>query len=378
MRRPLQLYPAALPGPIGYEDPLRRNQNYRVLKSHPSESGPSRNWDRVFSSEANVQIPPLSIATRPPEPIVYLTLDFEIAKASPSFTDSTGLNNIVGRKLIDIVTSHDRDRIRKLETQIKEEQHAAQPNYLPPILDRGQQILQGLGVGLDDVRRYQLEHQEYLSFSSVEGQSRPFLVRFGLAKEGSLYFVVALLTLTTSTRFPYPSPSPHGRDAVSSYHPQPHTPQAVFTQQTPVSATFEPPRSYVGDNPLIGRQPISHPSSLPGQSPGLSTGPSSSYTPTPTRPDFPGPSPTFQMPRSIAGANQASGPHSYQLPPIRTQSDEAQPRFSAGGDLLRREPLRDAQGHEYRAQRDRPREDRPSRVDIDGLIERADPSRDTR
>lgn len=357
LRRPLQVYPSGGSGAPGYEDPLRRTHNYRVLKSQPSESVGPRYLDRASASDANIYTAPLSIATRPPEPVIYLTLDMDIVKVSPSFSDVVGASDLTGRRLIDIVTNSDRERVLALRAQLQDEQRREQPNYLPPILDRGHQILQGLGFASEDVNRYKFEHQEYWNFVGQDGHARSCPVRIGLAKEGSYFFIAALLSPTP--RYAYPSPSPHSRDGSTMYLGPPRTPQSAFTQHTPVSATFDPARHMMGETAFPPR-PSGPPSAqMLAHSPGLSSG-APSYSPTPTRSDFPGPSPTYAIPRSNPlPPTRTAGQPSYQLPPIRSQPEAGNPPSATGSSQPRAE---------------RQRDERSSRVDIGGLIDRPEAS----
>jgi hypothetical protein len=348
----LQVYPAGGSVASGYEDPLRRTHNYRVLKSQPRESSGPRYLDRASAADANIYAPPLSIATRPPEPMLYLTMDLDIVKASATCMDIIGAPDLAGRKLVDIVVPTDRERVLALRSQFQDEQRREQPNYLPPILDRGHQILQGLGFATEDANRYKLEHQEYWNFVGIDGHARPCPVRLGLAKEGSFFFIAAMLS--SPSRYAYPSPSPHSRDGSAMYHGPPRTPQSVYTQHTPVSATFDPARHMAGEGPLPPR-PSGPPSApLMAHSPGLSSG-VPSYSPTPTRPDFPGPSPTYAIPRSNPlVASRGGGQPTYQLPPIRSQPELGN-RPSSPGTTQQRD-------------------ERAGRVDIGGLIDRPEAS----
>ncbi|KAH8172911.1 c6 zinc finger domain containing protein [Sarocladium implicatum] len=355
MRRPMQGYPASGAGLPGYEDPLRRTHQYRVLKSQPSESTGPRYLDRASASDANVHSGPLTIATRPAEPAVYLTMDMEIVKASPSFMDLIGASDLAGRPLPEIVLPGDRDRVLALRGRLKNEQRSEQPNYLPPILDRGHQIIQGLGFSSEDVSRYKLEHHEFWNLIGADGHARPCSVRIGLAKEGSFYFLAAVLS--SSQPYAYPSPSPHSRDGSTSYSAAPRTPQSAFTQHTPVSATFDPARHMLGESAPPTRHSGPTSAHLTTNSPGLSSG-MPSYSPTPTRPDFPGHSPSYAIPRSHPGPTQHPvGQASYQLPPIRAHQEAANSLAGSGGDP--------PQPRDERRQ-----DERSSRVDIGGLIDR--------
>ncbi|KAK0390959.1 hypothetical protein NLU13_0461 [Sarocladium strictum] len=337
-RRPLQVYPASGSGASG------------------ESSGP-RFLDKASAADANIYTSPLSIATRAPEPVLYLTLDLDIVKASTTFMDITGTSDLIGRKLADLVVPGDRERVLALRAQLHDEQKREQPNYLPPILDRGHQILQGLGFASEDVNRYKFEHQEYWHFVGADGHARPCPVRIGLAKEGSFFFVAALLN--SPNRYAYPSPSPHSRDGSAMYHGPPRTPQSAYTQHTPVSATFDPARHMLSEGPLVPR-PSGPPSApLVAHSPGLSTG-IPSYSPTPTRADFPGPSPSYAIPRSNPTlGSRVMGQPSYQLPPIRSQPGVG--TYPSSPDLGQQ-------------REERQRDGRSSRVDIGGLIDRPEAS----
>ncbi|KAL2209014.1 hypothetical protein CC79DRAFT_1367216 [Sarocladium strictum] len=336
---------------------MAHDDHYRYIQPQARVFQGPRYLDRASAADANIYTPSLSIATRPPEPALYLTLDLDIVKASTTFVDVIGSPEVTGRKLIDIVGANDRERVMAIRAEIQDEQRREQPNYLPPILDRGHQIIQSLGFGSEDLARYKLEHQEYWHFLGADGHARPCPVKLGLAREGSFFFIAAVLS--SPSRYPYPSPSPHSRDGSSLYHGTPRTPQSAYTQHTPVSATFDLGRNMLGEAPLPPR-PSGPPSAqLLSHSPGLSSG-GPSYSPTPTRQDFPGPSPTYAIPRSNPlPPARAVGPPSYQLPPIRPQTE-------SGSQPLLSEPSQ---------QRDeRQRDERSGRVDIGGLIERPEAS----
>ncbi|KAF7547128.1 hypothetical protein G7046_g9099 [Stylonectria norvegica] len=346
LMRPLSIYPSGGSMGSGYEDPLRRVQSFRVLKSQPSEPLGPRFLDRASAPDANVYAAPLSIATRQPEPVAFLTMKLEFAKASPIFVDAIGGVNLQGRNLSDIVMPAERDKVSTIRGQLLEEQTRKEPNYLPPILGRLDHIIQGLGFGAEDIGRYQLERQEYLAFCAADGTPRSYPVRIGLAKEGSIYFVV--LFLNVPSRYPYPSPSPHSRDAPQAYHhPQPPTPQSAYGQHAPASATFDPSRHRYNDGSLASRPAPGPPTQMPTNiSPGVGLG-APSYSASPSRPDFSGPS-SYQIPRSELPATRPAPQPSFQLPPIRAQPDYG--------------PAPGEQSWN--------REDRSSRVDIGGLIEK--------
>ncbi|KAL0944651.1 uncharacterized protein CTRU02_202538 [Colletotrichum truncatum] len=353
-RRPLSLYSSG--GPIsGYDDPVRHSHSYRVLKSQPSEPLAPRYLERASPADANLYAPPLSSATGAPEPVVFLTMDLDIARASQTFTDAVGIPNIRGRKLFDIVMPSDRDKVQNHQRQMQDERARKDPVYLPPIFGQHEQerVFESLRFEADEVSRFQLDRQDFFVFASSDGQPRSYSVRFGLAKRESIYFIVLLLN--AAPRYPYPSPSPHARDIpYSSYQQQPQQQQQqqqqAYAQHTPISATFEPTRARYGDSALAPRPSPGHPPHMSsGLSPGISPG-MPSYAASPSRPDYAvGPS-SYQIPRSELPPTNRPPQPSFQLPPIRAgphQLPQPEPSWQ--------------------------RDERSGRVDIGGLLEKPDP-----
>lgn len=232
LRRPLSIYPSGSSGSAGYGDPLRRNSLYRVLKFQPSESMTPRFLDRASMADANIYPPPRPIASRlPVEAVAYLTLDMEFSKISATFLEALGGANVVGRKLADVVSPNEVERVQNIRNQVLNEQKRREPNYLPPILGRGDQIIQALGFSAEDVGRFQIDHQDYLTFVA-DGHARPHHFRFGLAEEGSFYFVVMILIL----RYPPSSLAP-------GYETERHRAETVPPpRQSPalISSSFSP------------------------------------------------------------------------------------------------------------------------------------------
>ena len=319
-------------------------QSYRVLKSQPSEPMGPRFLNQGSPSDVNIYAAPLSITTRPPEPVAFLNMKMEFAKVSPVFVDALGGIDVQGRNLSDVIIPSDRDRILAIRGQLHEEQSRLEPNYLPPILGRLDHIIQGLGFGAEEIGRYQLDRQYYLTFSGPIGRPRNYLVRLGLAKEASIYFVVLFLDL--HAQFSHQTPSHLPQDAPQAYGSQPPTPQSSYGQHTPVSATFDPARpryseAGLGSRPHPGLSAPIQPNLSPGNGPGAP-----SYAASPSRPEYPGPS-SYQIPRSeLSPVTRPPPRQAYQLPPIRAQPDQGEQAWS--------------------------REDRSSRVVIGGLIDKPD------
>lgn len=335
-RRPLSIYP-------GYDPSQQPPQHLRALKPNSSEPIAPRYMDRGRDSGAYG--PPLSLTTtqQPPEPAAYLTLDLEIAKASDTFIDALG--GLMNRRTLeDVVVPSEREKVSGLRNMILQEQKQREPNYLPPIMGRGEHVLQGLGFSVGEISRFQLDVQEYLTFTTAEGQPRVYPVRLGLQKDGSFYFVVLVLAIQ---RAAYPI-SPHERSGPPGAYNQP--PTHAYPPPPPGSMSHDLSRHRLSEGipPQRPTQPL--PPGAPVQSPGFSPighHPPHSYSASSRGPEYPG-APAYQTPRSeMSSSSQSQGPprpSSYQLPPIRPPPERDESSSESGGRL--------------------------SRVDIEGLIEK--------
>ncbi|KAF4773699.1 hypothetical protein HER10_EVM0003453 [Colletotrichum scovillei] len=345
-RPPLSHYSAGTPI-SGYDDPIRGSHSYRVLKSQPSEPIAPRYLDRAPMADANLYGQPPSLASGAPEPVIFLTTELEIARASPAFADAVGIPNVRGRSLFDIVVPTEREKLQSHQRQIQEERTRKDPVYLPPIFGRQEQerVFDSLRFEADEISRFQLDRQDFFVFAASDGQPRSYSVRLGLAKRESIYFIVLLIN--AAPRYPYPSPSPHAREVPYPYPPQ----QQAYAQHTPVSATFEQPRPRFGEGALAPRpspgQPLHMASGLsPGISPGMP-----SYAASPSRPEYASGPSSYQIPRSELPPTTRPPQPSFQLPPIRAGPHQPpQPESSSWQ-----------------------RDERSGRVDIGGLLEKPDP-----
>ncbi|KAM6533587.1 hypothetical protein FALCPG4_006559 [Fusarium falciforme] len=335
-RRPLSIYPSGVP--VG-----------------PGEHMAPRYLERPPNTDPTHYPAPLPTAARGGEPVAFLNMKMDFAKTSPAFTEAVGHPILHGQNLSDVVAPSDRDKVLSIRSQLIEEQTRKEPNYLPPILARLDHIIQGLGFGAEEIGRFQLDRQEYLVFRGVDGQPRQFPIRLGLAKEGSIYFVVMMLSL----RYPLP-PSPVSREVAHAYGSQPPTPQAAYSQRIPPPASvpvpppFDPTRSRFNDMPLVSRPAPGPSTQLPANlSPRIAVGAgAASYAASPSRTEYAGP-PSYHVPRSELPPPSGPRPQaSFQLPPIRAQPD--QPGARPPGE------------------QSWPRGERPSRVDIGGLIDKPD------
>jgi hypothetical protein len=330
-----------------FDDPLRRSQSYRVLKSHPTEPPTPRYLERGSSGDVNVYPPPLTIPSRHLEPVAYLTVDLEVARVSSTFVDAIGAGaaqSIQRRNLGELVVPGERERVAALQRSLQEEQGRKDPNYLPPIFARQdiERVIQGLPFDPESISRLPVDRQDFFTFVTAEGQPRSYQIRIGLAKQESVYFVVLLLQLQQRP-FPQPSPSPHPRELPYSYQPQP------YTQLTPVSASFDQSWPRFGntrdsrEGGMTPRPPTASGQMMTSLSPGVSPNVPSYSASSSVRAEHPS-GPSYQIPRSELPPNRHSQQPGYQLPPIRSQGPV--------------EPSLDARG---------------GRVDIGGLIDRPNP-----
>ncbi|KAL5621956.1 hypothetical protein BROUX41_005901 [Berkeleyomyces rouxiae] len=293
----------------GYDQMIHRtNLSFRVLKSQPREPLPPRFVQHASAADANIYStapPAASTSNSTHEPIAYLMLkDLEIAKASVAFAEAVGLTSMYGVRLHDILASYEREKIKTLNNEMRGEQERSQPNYLPPIFADHQveRVVQSLKFTAEDIARFNMDRRDRWDFQSPDGQIRTHNVRFGLAKQDSIYFVVLQIVLQSRFQFSASAsaPSPHAATGYASYPAQhAQVPQVAYGQPLSTSGTFDPSRGY-GDASLSARQAQQqgHPSQLlPGPSPGISPG-LSTYAASPSRPDYPMGPASFHTPRT--------------------------------------------------------------------------------
>lgn len=344
--RPVSLYAPVSAPAVAFDDPLRRSQSYRVLKSQPTDPVAPRYLERGSISDAHIYPPPLMTPPRPLEPVAFLSVDFEIVRVSNAFVDAIGAGMaqaILGRRLEEIMAPQEKDRVSALQRALQTEQGRKEPNYLPPIFGRQEleRIVHSMPLDAEYTSRLPYDRQDAFTFLTAQRQGRQFSVRVGLAKEDSIYFVVLVLNLQPPM-YSHPSSSPHAREAQYPYHQQVPGPQL-----TPVSASFDTGRPKLGDpreqrdDMMPRRQTVSGTQGPAGPSPGVSPN-MPSYAPSSGRIEHPA-GPSYQIPRSELPAARPPVQPGYQLPPIRSQG-----------------PVPEA---------------RPGRVDIGGLIDQPDTSR---
>lgn len=360
-----------------YEESLRRNQSYRGLDAQSTDAASRPYQERSMAADPSLYNP--SYPGTPPamEPMAYLTMDFEIVKASPMFMDIIHASSPMGNKLSDIVTPHQAGFLNSLQNQLFEEQRLHEPNYLPPILGRLDLAIKEFGFTSDDVSKFRLNHLEYFGFVGFDGYTRTFPLRFGLAKEGSFYFVVFVVNIRQQSQLPPPLPlqqhahtqhtqySQHQQQAQHSQHVQPaqygqnqqhsqHTrePSAPYNHQPiPHQAPYGDQSSSSSNDSYrhrLSEGAIRSPHNPTASNPGTGSG-VSSYAPSQFSVS------SYQTPQSEhTPASRPATQPTYQLPPIRAQPD-------------RRPSSREMNWSNG---------ERPRRVDIGGLLEQpGDPGR---
>ncbi|KAH7030825.1 uncharacterized protein B0I36DRAFT_114461 [Microdochium trichocladiopsis] len=306
LSRRSSLYSPAISTATSYDDPLRRAQSYRAIKSQPNEPEATdyQPVERATFPHVHHQQP--SVLDRDQDPVAYLNLDLSIARASEPFFEMLGSRDVLGRRLVEIVSAHERDRLSALQSSLQAEQAQREPNYLPPIFLREEtdRLVRSLPLGGDALGRFRLDRIETITFMMANGQLKPCLTRIGLVKEGSIYLVVLRPDL--------PAQRPQGMP--QSYGPRGFPPPAQTGPRHP--GAYNPPRD-----------PMGHPAS------GHSYGGSSQGLPATnqSRPEGHGGRPYLgslppradtavslsgHTPRSELAAHRPT-PHEYQLPPIR-------------------------------------------------------------
>lgn len=277
----------------------------------------------------------------------FLTMDLQIAKATQTFGEAIGVQSAVARNLHDVVSASDRDKVFRLQRVFEDERREREPNYLPPIYLKFEEnrVIQSVGFGPDEMAQLRTDRSEMFTFQGPDGQQRTFQVHFGLAKKESTYFIVLMLHIPATPQTHHqPSSSPFSQESQHGYL----TPQQGFSQ-IPMASPFvsTPSLGERRSEGLMTYRPIGPMVSSIGPSTGVPP-----YTQSQTRPDYSQGQTQYQNPRSELPQSQAQRQHNLQLPPIRSQP----------GDDSSMDPI----------QR---RDDRSSRVDIGGLLEKPDPTR---
>ena len=325
MRRPPPLYNSSdnpLSAALG--ESISRSGSYRVLKSqvvpHIGPGVNPRYLEHASLADANVYGPAMTPTPRPlghQEPIcAYLTMDMQIAKATQAFGEAIGLMSVAPRKLHDIVSANDRDKVFRLQRLFEDERNEREPNYLPPIYPKFEEnrVIQSVGFGPEEMDQIRLDRQEMLTFQGPDGQQRTFQLRLGLAKKDSTYFVILLLNLPARPpTFNQPTSSPYSREMYSrDLHYGYQTGQQPLAQ--PEASPFIPDPTFGDSRGELYRTPPPLGSNIPPSA----TMPPLSQTQIYSQAQIP-----YQTPRSKLPQVQLQAPNQrqleLQLPPLRDQ-----------------------------------------------------------
>ncbi|KAK3954634.1 hypothetical protein QBC32DRAFT_207385 [Pseudoneurospora amorphoporcata] len=350
MRRPLSSQYHSGPSSIlTFDDTLRRTQSYRVLKSQPPDSAMSRFAERGSTHDSNVFLAPLTMSTRPPEPVAYSTVDLQVGKASKTFLDAIGRVSVRGLRLADLVVGHDREKVASIQRQMVDQQRRNEPNYLPPIFGKAEEerVMDMLSFSSEEVSKYPSDRHDILTFLGQDGLPRRLSLRTALSKRDSIYYVVLLL-MNPSRQFHYSESSPGIRETTQSYQP--------YTQGPPVTTDSgpRPPRPADSGYGEGAHGPAAPP--LPPSMAGFGANMPSAYISSPSRTEYSNVIPPFQIPRSeLISPSRPDPLPAFQLPPIRNhQPNVIQPQEA-----------------QYRSREER------SRVDIGGLLDHPNPTEHT-
>lgn len=407
LRRPISIYP----GGDGHGLHSSQLNSYRVLKSQAGPSQPvnARFLNHASTSDANIYASPAQQRiVQQDGPYAYLNMDFQIIKATQSFLDSIGFPSVIARKLVDMVD--ERDKIEQIKQIFEaQKQKREQPQYLPPIhskLDEDRAI-QSVGFSNDELRRIQMDRHGTLTFHAMNGEPRPFDVKLGLGKKDAIFFVTIRLlpaqiqSVQQQQHYPVSNLSnPNfnaGRDqqygGFQQSFQQPYTPQQfqqyqyaspMAVQPSPQLHTYDEPRSQsMQDQSLMYRpsmnsintttpiqQNIPLATSILNSEMSTYSRPSSSqtYGQAQYTPQAPAHSAPIQDMGQVRLQTAQSG--DLQLPPIRNQN-QGSPTIMSGGNMGMMNSISGMNSVGGL------RDDRSSRLDIGGLLERPAGSRRT-
>ncbi|KAH6714387.1 hypothetical protein BKA61DRAFT_359194 [Leptodontidium sp. MPI-SDFR-AT-0119] len=332
LRRPVSLYACSDSSQFS-QDPLQRSRSYRVLKSQGGPLGGGsmgpRFLEHASSADANIYGAPMPLTPRTlpshEPPCAYLTMEMQFSKTTQSFGETIGVQSIQSRRLQDVISLNDRQKVARLQRIFEDERRDREPNYLPPIyLAKFEEdhVIQTIGFGQEEIGMVRTDRQEMFTFQAPDGQQSTFQVQLGLAKRDSTYFIILLLVLpATPQTFHQPASSPYPRESYSRDSQYGYRTLQQGYQQTPGASPFRPNPGF--KDPRGDMTAYRTPSPL---SPGIPPSASITGFAQPQRPDYAqGPGP-YQTPRSelrhAQAQVQSQRPHDLQLPPIRDQRGE--------------------------------------------------------
>lgn len=329
-RKTPNIRPASMAQPPFYDSPSSGALSAPASTFTSPETPGPRFLPRVFSADAGFRgdRQPLTSVELP---VVYMRTNMEVVKVSSSFSEAIGATGFIGRRITEIVAPETSETMMELCTALNIEQKRREPTYLPPIFDKGDEAARALSFAPDFVHRIGFDHQAYATFRAHDGQPRSYPIRLGLLKEGSFFFIAALLSV--QPRPVYHPAAPHPR---SVEHSLPRT-SLMYGTTTPIDSAHH----RFSDGPSALRREVG----MVAQSTSRGTSPGSTYqsiySPAPHAVEYSRPSP-LQIPRSEVGTPLLARPSEsqYTLPPIRSlaertrdsaERDDRQKRVSIGG-----------------------------------------------
>ncbi|QSZ30277.1 hypothetical protein DSL72_004799 [Monilinia vaccinii-corymbosi] len=357
MRRPLSMFTA---GDVSISTPYadaQRNNGYRVLKSQGGNPMGHSMVPTPINNNPYGDAMPTNQRMTPYEPAcAFLTMEMQIAKTTQAFSGVVGAHSVVNRKLHDIVSVSDRDKIYRLQRGFEDERRSRDPSYLPPIFSKEEEdrVIQSLTFSPSEIGQLRTDRGEVFTFQTPDGQQRGFHVQLGLAKKESIYFVLLVVHIpTTPQPYQQSSSSPYSRESGSrdsTYGFQ--TPsQLPYASQTPGTSPFMTNPAFSGDM-LAYRTPGSL-----GQNVSMSNN-----------------TPSYPQPQARPEYSQAQ--LNYQAPMVEVLSTQSQPQPQPQAQTQR---VSDLQLPPIRGPAPvidtRVQGDRSGRVDIGGLLQNPDASR---
>jgi len=285
----------------------------------------------TLQSPFSYQHPPAPVGGHPPYELAtaLLDLDFIILRANRPFEQIvSGGQGLRGRHISDVAGSADNESFDSIRHGLRAEREAREPAHMPPILQPGQDPLQGISES--DVDRF-TESFSDRTYTWTQVQLGPsaqtFPARVRLAKAGSFFVVVTLPSFHPVEPPPSQLPAPSYVAPLILGPPLPAregyvpsrplevlpTPQGVYSpfQSAPIPAQ-RPPAS-LQQYPSRGQPP-------PPQPPTSHYQHSFQHLPTPQTPRLPIAEPptdtTAFTPRSVPREVVRLGTGELQLPPI--------------------------------------------------------------
>ena len=394
LRRPISIYS----GGDGHGLHSSQLNSYRVLKSQAGPSQPvnARFMNHASASDANIYPSPAQQRIVQQDGMyAYLNMDFQIIKATQSFCDSIGLSSVISQKLVDMVD--ERDKIEQIKQIFEaQRQKRKQPQYLPLMHNKQDEDLaiQSVGFSSDELRQIQMDRHGTLTFHAMNGEPRPFDVKLGLGKKDAIFFVTIRLLpaqmQSGQNQHQYPGPNfsnsnfSTGRDqqyggyqqSFQQFQQYPYTsPMAVqpsaqlHTYDEPRSQSmqdqshmYRPSMSSVNTTTPI-QQTIPLVTSILNSDMSAYSRPSSSqtYGQAQYAPQAPAHSALIQDMGPLRPQTAQAG--DLQLPPIRNQG-QGSPTVMSGANMG---VMNSTSGMNFAGGF---RDDRSSRLDIGGLLER--------